>query len=153
MGWENMAGKFHGVFSLILILISIVIALIYLLRNSTGWGLVYLCIIVIVNPIVLYSYCAKCLCRDDACSHVIPGKLTRLLPARKPGPYSQMDYYSTALSLTVLFGFPQAWLWQNLAILIAFWMLLIVGLVEILLFVCRTCSNDNCPMNGSVQIE
>jgi len=30
---------------------------------------------------------------------------------------------------------------------------LIVGLVEILLFVCRTCSNDNCPMNGSVQIE
>ena len=153
MGWENMAGKFHGVFSLILIIISVVIALIYLFQNSTGRGLAYLSIIIITNPIVLYSYCAKCLCREDACSHVLPGKLTRLLPARKPGPYSQMDFFSTAISLTVLFGFPQAWLWKNLAIFIAFWILLIVGLVEILFFVCRTCSNDNCPMNGSVKIE
>ena len=148
-----MVSKFHGVFSLILILISVVIALIYLLGKSTGWGLVYLCIIIIANPIVLYSYCAKCPGREDDCSHVIPGRLNRLLPARKPGPYSQMDFFSTAISLTVLFGFPQAWLWQNPAIFIAFWILLIVGLVEILFFVCGTCSNDNCPMNGSVQTE
>ena len=83
-----MVSKLHGVFSLLLILASVVIAAGYLLGNFTGWGLVYVGIIVLANPLVLYSCCAKCLCRQDACSHVVPGKLTRLLPARKPGPYS-----------------------------------------------------------------
>ena len=86
-----------------------------------------------------------CLCRDDACSHVIPGKLACLLPPRTPGPYSFMDYFGTAISLIALFGFPQVWLWQNLAMFALFWGLLIIGLVEILFFVCRNCSNTNCP--------
>jgi len=140
-----MDNKFHGVFSLISIVISVVIALAYMLSNSLGWGLVYLGIIVLANPIVLYSYCAKCLCREDACSHVIPGKLTRLLRVNRQGPYSFWDYFATAISLTVLFGFPQIWLWQNLVIFLLFWFFLLAGLIEILLFVCRACSNTNCP--------
>jgi hypothetical protein len=140
-----MVGKFHGVFSLLLILAAVVMALFYLLSRSIGWGLVYLCIIIIANPVILYSYCAKCLCRQDACSHIFPGKLTRLLPARKQAPYSFLDYFTTAISFTVLFGFPQVWLRQRPAIFILFWILLIVGLVEILIFVCRACSNTNCP--------
>jgi len=140
-----MDNKFHGVFSLISIVISVVIALIFMLSNSPGSGLVYLGIIVLANPIVLYSYCAKCLCREDSCSHVIPGKLTHLLPTRKQGPYSFWDYFATAISLTVLFGFPQIWLWQNLVIFLLFWFFLLAGLIEILLFVCRACSNTNCP--------
>ncbi len=140
-----MAGKYHGVFSLLLILAAVVIALVYMLSVSPGWGFFYIAIIIIANPIVLYSYCAKCLCREDACSHIIPGKLTRLLPTRKPGPYSFWDYFGTAISLIALFGFPQFWLWQSLAIFILFWILLLAGLFEILLFVCRACSNTNCP--------
>jgi len=140
-----MDNKFHGVFSLISIVISVVIALAYMLSNSLGWGLVYLGIIVLANPIVLYSYCAKCLCRENACSHVIPGKLTRLLRVNRQGPYSFWDYFATAISLTVLFGFPQIWLWQNLVIFLLFWFFLLAGLIEILLFVCRACSNTNCP--------
>ena len=137
--------KFHGAFSLILILISVVIALGYMLINSMGWGIVYLGTIVVANPIVLYSYCAKCLGREDACSHIIPGKLTRLLPIRKQGPYSFWDYFATALSLTALLGFPQFWLWQSKGIFTLFWILVTIGLVEILFFVCRTCRNANCP--------
>jgi hypothetical protein len=140
-----MGSKFHGVFSLLLILASVVIALFCMLGNSIGWGVIYLGIIMLANPIVLYSYCAKCLCREDACSHVIPGKLTRLLPARKQGPYSFWDYFTTAISLVALFGFPQFWLWHSKELLVLFWILVTIGLVEILFFVCRTCGNANCP--------
>ena len=140
-----MAGRIHGVFSLLLITAAVVIALAYMLSQSISRGLVYLAILMLANPIVLYSYCAKCLCRDDSCSHVIPGKLTRLMPTRKPGRYTFMDYFGTAISLIVLFGFPQFWLWQNLAMFALFWGVLIIGLVEILIFVCRACSNTNCP--------
>jgi len=142
---KDMVSKFHGVFSLLFILASVVIAAGYLLGNFTGWGLVYLGIIVLANPIVLYSYCAKCLCREDACSHVIPGKLTRLLPARRQGSYSFWDYFATAIALVALFGFPQIWLWRSKGLLVLFWILLAIGLAEILFFVCRTCRNANCP--------
>jgi len=141
----RVANKFHGVLSLLLILASVIIAIGYMLGKSINWGLVYLGIVVLANPMVLYSYCAKCLCREDACSHVIPGWLTRLLPTRKAGPYSFMDYLGTALPLVALFGFPQIWLWQSKGLLILFWILVTIGLVEILLFVCRTCRNANCP--------
>jgi hypothetical protein len=142
---KNMTDKFHGVFSLLLILAAVVIALVYMLDVSAGWGFCYIAVIVIANPIVLSSYCAKCLCREDGCSHVIPGKLTRLLPARKPGPYSFWDYLATAISLAVLVGFPQFWLWRSKAVLVLFWILVTIGLVEILFCVCRSCRNANCP--------
>jgi hypothetical protein len=143
-----MKNNFHGVFSLILILASVVMALSYMLSVSPGWGLIYLGIIILANPTVLYAYCAKCLCRDDACSHVFPGKLTRLLPARKQGSYTFLDYFWTALSLIALFGFPIPWLWQSTVLYFGYWLLLLFGLAEILFFVCRTCGNENCPMRS-----
>ena len=145
MKGKNMAGKIHGVISLLLITAAVLIALVSMFSQSISRGLVYLTVLIIANPIVLYSYCAKCLCRVDSCSHVIPGQLTRMLPARKPGRYTFMDYFGTAMSLIVLFGFPQFWLWQNRAMFALFWGMLIIGLVEITFFVCRTCNNNNCP--------
>jgi hypothetical protein len=141
-----MKYNFHGVFSMILILASVIIARSYMLSGSPGWGLIYLGIIILASPTVLYIYCAKCLCKDDACSHVYPGKLTRLLPARKQGPYTFMDYFWTALSLIALFGFPLIWLWRSTVFYFGYWLLLLLGLAEILFFVCRTCRNENCPM-------
>ena len=141
-----MKKNFHGVFSLILILASIVIALAYVLIESAGWGLIYLGIIILTNPIILYAYCAKCHCREDGCSHVLPGKLTRLMPPRKQGSYTQMDYFWTVVSLIALFGFPLIWLWPSTVFYFGYWLLLLFGLAEILFFVCRTCRNENCPM-------
>lgn len=141
-----MLANFHGVFSLILILTSAVIALFYLFRISPALGLAYLGIIIIANPLVLYFYCGKCLCRNDACSHVIPGKLTRFLPGRLQGPYTFKDFFWTALSLVAIFGFPMLWLWQSKVWFVGYWLLLLAGLIEILFFVCRTCRNENCPM-------
>ena len=140
-----MKGKFHGVVSLLLIFAAVIVALIYMLSLAINLGLVYLAIIVTANPIDLYASCAKCLCREDACSHVLPGKLTRLLPARKQGPYTNGDYFWTGVSLIALLGFPQVWLWQNKTLFFVFWILLVVGLIEILFLVCPRCRNENCP--------
>lgn len=145
----SMRGKFHGVFSLVLIFAAVGVALIYMFNLSGAPGMIYLAVIIIAIPAVLYSYCTKCTCRDGACSHVLPGRLTRLLPARKPGPYSLMDYLVTGLSLIALFGFPQLWLWQTKIIFVVFWIILASALVEILFLVCRTCNNNSCPIKGS----
>jgi hypothetical protein len=147
-----MRDRFHGLFSLTLVFAAVGIALIYMLKLSTASGLLYLALIIIAIPIVLYAYCAKCTCRNGACSHVFPGRLTRLLPARKPGPYSLMDYLGTVLSLLALFGFPQLWLWQTKTVFIVFWIILAAALVEILFLVCRTCNNQSCPLKGSAPI-
>ena len=141
-----MRTNFHGVFSLILVLTSAVIALFYLISVSPAWGLAYFGIMILANPLVLYSYCAKCLCRNDACSHVFPGKLTRLLPARIQGPYTFMDYFWTTLSLIIIFTFPIPWLWQNKILFFGYWLLLLIALAEILFFVCSTCRNENCSL-------
>jgi hypothetical protein len=57
-----------------------------------------------------------------------------------------MDYFWTALSLMALFGFPIPWLWRSTVLYFGYWLLLLLGLAEILFFVCRTCRNENCPM-------
>ena len=141
-----MQGKFHGVFSLILMMAAVAIALFYTISQSPGWGLVYLVIVISANPIVLYAYCAKCLCRENACSHVIPGKLACLLPQRKQGPYALADYVWTILALAALFGFPIPWLWRSKILFFGYLLLLLIGLTEILYYMCRTCCNENCPI-------
>jgi hypothetical protein len=148
-----MPKKLHGVVSLILISASVAIALIYILNASLGWGLVYFGIIILAIAIVLFSYCAKCTCSDDACSHVLPGKLAGFMPKRQQGPYSSLDYFWTTLSLIALCGFPVFWLWQSKALLATYLILLLIGLIEILFLVCKACDNINCPVKNSLPNE
>lgn len=141
-----MKQKVHGIISLALIFVAVIIALIFMQRQSNNLGILYLLIIVSSVPTILYFYCGKCTCKDGACSHVLPGMLTRLLPKRKQGPYTKTDYLWTTVSLAALLGFPQIWLWHSKPLLVVYWILLLIGLTEILLLVCRACSNQNCPV-------
>ena len=141
-----MKSRFHGVFSLMMICAAVFVALIGLLDQSGAVVGGYILILIAAPVIVVYSYCSKCVCRDDACGHVFPGMLTKILPQRKQGPYSIADMAGTALSLGLLFGYPQFWLWQNRLLFIVFWILSAVALMEILLFVCKGCKNENCPV-------
>lgn len=140
-----MGSRFHGVLSLVLIFAVVVMALIYLFGLSVRLGLVYLAIIVVANPLVIYAYCAKCLCRENACGHTLPGKLTQFLPQRKQGPYTVSDYFWAGIALAALLSFPQPWLWQNSILFTVFWISLIGGLIEILFLVCPRCQNKQCP--------
>jgi len=139
-----MANQIHGVLSLSLIILSVLIALAALFLAAPLAGIVYLLTVLGASAIILFAYCAKCKSRRDACSHVFPGKAADLLPHRKQEPYTFSDVFATALSVAIIFLFPQYWLWQNKLLFIAFWVSAVIALVEIRLCVCKVCRNDIC---------
>jgi len=146
-----MTQTFHGVFSLLLFSLAIVVALISLSNQSFWLALLYLVIIGLSSCGILYAYCAKCSVRLDNCSHVIPGSLTRYFPIRKQGPYTFLDYAGTILCLLVLVLFPQYWLFTDLAALLLFWLLVVIATADILVYVCRQCENMRCLMCQKLQ--
>jgi len=141
-----MAGRFHGVFSLLLIFGSLVAGVISVFDESWAMGTVYIAIILFSMPMITYSFCSKCMCRIDSCGHVLPGRLTKLLPARKQVGYTALDILGLVVPMMLLLGFPQFWLWKNTPLLIVFWVLVLIGLTEVKLFVCAKCTNERCPM-------
>jgi hypothetical protein len=141
-----MKNTFHGIFSMLLFVLAIVIALISLSNQSFWLALLYLVIIGLCSCGILYAYCAKCVVRLNNCSHVVPGSLTRYFPMRKQDPYTFLDYAGTILSLLVLILFPQYWLLKDLVALLLFWGLAIIATAQILFFVCRQCENEQCLM-------
>ena len=136
----------HGMVSLILFKTAVLAALAYLFFKSSIAGLIYLVVISAAVPAILFAYCAKCEARDQHCSHLFPGKMTRWLPSRKQEAYSKTDILATAVSLSAVIIFPQFWLWQNKALLLFFWVVSIMAAIEILLRVCPDCRNHNCVM-------
>lgn len=124
---------------------ALLIGEVAVMQASPRMGILYLALLIGGGALVLWAYCAKCPCRSEACGHVLPGLLTRLLPSRKPGPYTWYNFTLTGLLLLTLVSFPQPWLWQQPPLAWAFWGLLATAMVEILLFVCPRCANPYCP--------
>ena len=141
-----MKHTFHGVFSLLLFVVAIAVALIALWQQSSWLGLFYLGTCALSACGILYAYCVKCSVRLDNCSHVFPGKLTRKFPRRKQGPYTVSDVAGTVLFLGLILLFPQYWLLKHAPALILFWALVIAAVAEILVFVCPRCANSQCMM-------
>lgn len=138
----------HGVISLLFVAGAMATALVNVWRASIFLGLAYLLLLAGSVGIILFSYCAKCPCRLQGCGHMIPGWLTRFLPARVQGPYGVIDYLGVIIPLVFLVALPQPWLRPNLPAMILFWALMAAGIIEILLYVCKGCSNDCCPMQS-----
>jgi hypothetical protein len=141
-----MSREFHGVLGLILVFGALVVGLASILDQSVVTGIVYLAILLASMPIMVYAVCSKCSCRLDGCGHVFPGKLTRLLPSREQGRYTRLDLAGLIIPLTVLLVFPQWWLWGHIVLAVAFWLLVVLGIIEIRLYVCPKCTNADCPL-------
>ena len=141
-----MKHKLHGISSLVLFVMAAAVALINVWVYSPWLGLLYIAICGFCSYGILLAYCAKCIARLDNCSHVFPGRITRLLPKRKQGPYSFGDIAGTALFLGVIVLFPQYWLLGNTAALALFWVLVVTAVAEIFAFVCPRCENRQCLM-------
>jgi len=139
-----MNAKFHGVISLLLEGLAIVIGFIAIWQVNTLAGAFYAVLILTAVPLTLYAYCAKCEIRFTDCRHVIPGQITRLLPEREDAPYTFRDYMGLTLAVVVLVAFPQPWLLDNIPLFILFWTCLVVGLAQILLKVRKGCGNSKC---------
>ncbi len=138
--------RFHGVTSLFLICASIGIVFFGIYRFSSGFAWAYALVVGAGMVLLLFSYCAKCPCRDGKCSHVLPGLATRLLPKRKTASYTTIDYTGLIIPLTVIFLYPQYWLIKTPSLLAAFWIIAAVAIIEISTCICTKCENTNCPL-------
>ena len=141
-----MNTRLHGVTSLLLESLAVVIGFTAVWQADKVAGVIYATLILAAVPVILYSYCSKCEVRLTGCRHVIPGQITRLLPTRKKEHYGVRDYVGLMLPAAVLVAFPQPWLLENMLLLILFWACLAGGLVQILLKVCKGCGNSKCLM-------
>jgi hypothetical protein len=140
---------FHGVASLGLMSAAVIVAAVMLFQLWWGWGVAYLVICAAGSTVILYGYCAKCPCRNH-CSHLLPGKAAAVFKHRPPGPYTGLEFIATGLSLLLMIGFPQPWLWRYPGFFIAFWAMMIIALIQIRTTVCRACGNAYCPGNRPV---
>jgi hypothetical protein len=135
--------KTHGIISIIQFSIAIVIAVYSIYTVSILYFVAYLALLVICMVVVLFSYCTKCASNKD-CSHIIIGKVIHLFPKRKQRDYSIYDYLGVSVPLLLIVGIPQYFLWNNLYLLLFFWIFFIGALIEIIKYVCPRCLNNRC---------
>jgi len=139
-----MNTKIHGITSLSLVMLTLIIATVVMFLTSWLLGVVYLLVAALAMFIIIYGFCAKCPCRTH-CGHVIPGKLAVALTKRQSGPYTTIEVVGLVLGLVLLVGLPQPWLWTYRGWFITFWVLNAIALIQIRSFVCRVCDNIYCP--------
>jgi hypothetical protein len=143
-----MRRQTHGAVSLGLAALALAAACQSLFQQSLALGMLYMFLMGIAVPVVLYSFCAKCADREK-CGHVVPGPAAaKLFKDRKSGPYSSRDLFLTAAALAVLVFLPQIWLWRHPIAFGAFWILLGLAAVDIRSAVCGDCGNVYCPGNS-----
>ena len=141
----------HGLFSLIFLSIAFVTAIAtFILNGYEIVGMVYLGIIIFCVLLVVRFFCSKCMCGAKKCSHLFIGALTAFFKDRKGEDYKMADIVITMFCLAVLFLFPQYWLWSFTVPAIIFITMSMVGILEILLFVCRGCENEKCPLGQRI---
>jgi hypothetical protein len=142
-----MSARFHGVTSISLVGIAIVIAAVVMFQVSWLLGVLYLVGCLVAPLGIVCAFCAKRPCRTH-CAHVVFGKLAVALTNRQPGPYTPAEIALVGLGLLWLLGVPQIWLWRTPIWLIGFWMLNAIAVLQIRLAVCRSCENVHCPIKA-----
>jgi len=81
--------QFHGVTSLIMVLIATLIGLVVMFMTSwLNWANL-LAVMALAPQVILRAYCAKCPCQAH-CAHIFPGKAA-LAFSRTPGPYTLLE--------------------------------------------------------------
>ncbi|MDJ0721814.1 MAG: hypothetical protein QNJ04_09295 [Desulfobacterales bacterium] len=139
-------GTFHGITSLVLLALAMLVGLIGVALNAPSAAVAYILVLVVAFLVICAAYCAKCPCRTDACGHLLPGLVASYLPARRQTHYHTADMALTALALAAMVFYPQYWLWQHPALLALFWLLTAGAGLQIVRRVCPSCQNPHCPM-------
>jgi hypothetical protein len=137
----------YGILGLLLVALAIITGFVAIIIESVEYALIYLAVIVICVLGVLYSYCAKCKCKDMACGHIYPGKIVKYLSKREQTNYTNIDKAIFVVCMFLVFFFPQPWLIRNFLLLTVFWILVITRAIILVKKTCQVCMNDICPLN------
>ena len=146
-GYSTVKAQSYGTISLGLIATDISLAVVIIFEASWVWGIMYLVICLVSSVSILYAFCAKCSCREH-CGHVLPGKASGIFKNRLQGPYSPFELIITCLALLLLVGTPQPWLMKNVLVMVFFWMIILIAVIQIRAVVCKACDNVCCPINS-----
>ena len=140
-----MQSKSHGIISIFLIGIAILIAAYVAAFLNLLLMLGFLLFSILSVAVVIFSYCAKCPCKNH-CPHLLPGLIANNIN-RQPGPYTKLELFGLIIALSILLLMPNIWLWHNLPAFILYWIIVIIAIFEIRKYVCKPCGNINCPLN------
>ena len=105
-------GRIHGVISLILFAIALLIAINAVFAQSFMFGMIYSIFLPIGALLILLGFCPKCPhVADRTCRHVIPGEIVRLFPpGQTGGQYRATDYLILIVLFLLIIGLPQRYL-------------------------------------------
>jgi len=135
----------HGIISLTLAGIAIFLGIVAVFADNIFFGVIYLAVNILGFLIIVYSYCTKCAGRKK-CGHVILGKITKFLPSREQSNYTLFDYAGVVVPFLFIVVFPQFYLIKHIWMLIVFWVLMLIAVLEINKYVCTACVNSKCLM-------
>lgn len=141
--------KLIGVLSLALVALASLIAFFVVFAESALYGAIYLGILILAPLVILRLYCTKCPCQEN-CAHVFPGKIAARFFAKREGPYTATDILFFGLAMLLLIGYPQIWLIADQGFLLIYWILVILGGIQVLFVLCRRCGNHYCMLNRIV---
>ncbi len=140
--------KFNGITSLLAFGMSVFIGLYVLWINSVNLAILYIVIMLAAVILIPYVYCTKCPCRETKCAHLLPGLLTRFMPDRDSESYNVFDWAIVMILVGLLMLLPQFWLYENMLLFSIFWILSITAVLQIQIFICKTCDNKKCILCG-----
>ena len=143
----DIKNRLHGIISLLLILTAVGYGAREISYDSGGWAAAYLILTALLIPAVIYSYCAKCPCREHSCGHILPGLITKYLPQREQSPYNKYEYAVVGVSFGLMICIPLLWLADRGESVVVYAALYAASFAEIRLWVCPACENKNCPLN------
>ena len=135
----------HGIISITLYCAAFAVGCISAFMSSFGFGLISIFLVIIAFIVVAAVYCSKCQCREK-CNHFFIGKLSIILSKRNNKPYNTFDYIVGLSPMLMLVVFQQFFLLHQPFLLISYWILLLAGAAEALVFVCSGCRNYKCKM-------
>ncbi len=139
------SSRFHGIVSFAILDLTIVISLFAIAKTSLIHTVIYFFGSVIAGLSIILLYCTKCSCKSK-CSHVLPGQLALLFKNRETLTYKPFDYLGTVIAGAFIILYPQYWLWNFKILFVAFWLLIIVAILQINQYVCTSCRNSKCAM-------
>ncbi len=135
-----------GILMLVLFAVVIMLGAVSVFREAgMPFGLGYVILCGISFDAIVYAFCAKCSNKTN-CPHVIPGRLAKTMK-RANGPYTRIEVTVLILSLLLIIGIPQFWIWHSLGQAAAFWLLTILAVLLTPCFLCAQCANTFCPLN------
>lgn len=140
-----MKNRIHGILSLFIFGIAIIIGIIPAFRINLFLGLGYIFLLTVSSIVMIFAFCSKCPCNKN-CMHVLPGLIIKRTKTRTPGQYNWLEIGIVVTSILLIIGIPQLWLWNKWNYFFLFWILTFITFLEIRFFVCKKCSNNFCPV-------